>query len=148
MKLILKADVKGQGKKGDIVNVSDGYGRNFLLARGLAEEATAANLNSINIKKQAEAFHKEQERQAAMALRESLKGKEITLYVKCGETGKVFGSVTAKEIADRLADEGVVVDKRQIVMKEPIKQVGQYQLEVKLYPEITGKLNLKVEAAK
>ena len=143
MKLILKADVKGQGKKGDIVNVSDGYGRNFLLARGLA-----ANLNSINIKKQAEAFHKEQERQAAMALRESLKGKEITLYVKCGETGKVFGSVTAKEIADRLADEGVVVDKRQIVMKDPIKQVGQYQLEVKLYPEITGKLNLKVEAAK
>lgn len=148
MKLILKADVKGQGKKGDIVNVSDGYGRNFLLARGLAEEANAANLNSINIKKQAEAFHKEQERLAAMAMRDSLKEKEITLFVKCGETGKVFGSVTSKEIADRLADEGLTVDKRQIVIKEPIKQVGQYQLEIKLYPEITGRLKLKVEAAK
>lgn len=146
MKVILLQDVKGQGKKGDIVDVNDGYARNFLLARKLAQEATATNVNSVTIKKQAEAYHKEMEKKAALELKEQLKKLTVTVTIKTGENGRVFGSVTTKEIADALAQTGYEIDKKKIVLKEPIKNVGNYEMDVKLYPEITARLSVRVDS--
>ena len=146
MKVILLQDVKGQGKKGDVVDVNDGYARNFLLARKLAQEATAANLNSITIKTQAEAYHQDREKKAALELKEQLKELTVTVAIKTGENGRVFGSVTTKEIADALAQMGYEIDKKKIVLKEPIKNVGNYEMDVKLYPEITARLSVRVDS--
>lgn len=145
MKVVLKADVKGQGKKGEIVNVNDGYARNYLLPRGLAEEATANVVNSVVIKKQAEAYHKEMERKEALAAKARIDAATVVLKVKCGENGKVFGSVTSGNISDALLGQGLTVDKKKIVLKEPIKSSGIYKLDVKLYPEITAHLTVQVE---
>lgn len=146
MKVILLQDVKGQGKKGDVVDVNDGYARNFLLARKLAQEATATNLNSITIKKQAEAYHKNMEKKAAMEMKEQLKKLTVTVAIKTGENGRVFGSVTTKEISDALAQMGYEIDKKKIMLKEPIKNVGNYEADVKLYPEISVKLSIRVDS--
>ena len=109
MKVILKQDVKGSGKKGDLIEVSDGYARNFLLKKGLAEEASSVNVNSLRIKKEAEAFHQAEKVKATKELATMLNGKTVEVAVKCGENGKVFGSVTSKEIADKLfLSEGTV----------------------------------------
>lgn len=148
MKVILLADVKGSGKKGQVLEVNDGYARNFLLKRGLAQQADAANLNSLRQKNEAEAYHREQERLAAAALKERLDRETVSVPVRCGENGKVFGSVTSKEISDRLSAQGIELDKKKIVLKEPIKQAGLYTLDVRLYPEITAKLTVRVEAEK
>jgi ribosomal protein L9 len=145
MKVILLQDVKGQGKKGDVIDVNDGYGRNYLLARKLAQEATAANLNSVTIKKEAEAYHREMEKKAALELRDKLKELTVTVNIRTGENGRVFGSVTTKEIADALADMGYEIDKKKIVLKDPIKNVGNYVMDVKLYPEITARLSVRVD---
>ena len=111
MKVIFLKDVKGSGKKGEIAEVSDGYARNFLIKKGLAEEATAVKINSLNIKKGAEDFHRQEEIKALKEEAKKLNGTQITLKIKCGENGKVFGSVTAKEIADELTALGYTVDK-------------------------------------
>ena len=148
MKVILLADVKGSGKKGQVLEVNDGYARNYLLKRGLAQEADSTGLNSLKLKNQATEYHREQERLAALALKEDLAARTVTVSVKCGENGKIFGSVTSKEISERLAAEGVELDKKKIVLKDPIKQAGVYTLDVKLYPEISAKLTVKVEAAR
>ena len=145
MKVILLQDVKGQGKKGDVIDVNDGYGRNYLLARKLAQEATAANLNSVTIKQEAEAYHREMEKKAALELRDKLKELTVTVNIRTGENGRVFGSVTTKEIADALADMGYEIDKKKIVLKDPIKNVGNYVMDVKLYPEITARLSVRVD---
>lgn len=144
MKVILTQDVKGSGKKNDIIEVSDGYARNFLLKKGLAVEASAVNVNSVQNKKDAQAFHLEEQKKANRALAEVLKTVTVEVAVKCGENGKVFGSVTNKEIADRLQELGYNVEKKQIVLKEPIKNAGEYELDVKLMPEISAKLKIKV----
>ena len=148
MKVIFKEDVKGSGKKGDILEVSDGYARNFLLKRNLAEEATSVNVNSVKIKKEAEAFHIAEIKKAAKQLAEDLKKTTVHLKVKCGESGKVFGSVTSKEIAQQLFDMGYDIDKKKIVLKEPIKLAGTYILDVKLFPEISSKIAVIVESEK
>lgn len=148
MKVILLADVKGSGKKGQVLEVNDGYARNFLLKRGLAQEADNASLTALRQKNEAEQFHREQERQAAIALRDQLAARTVSVTVKCGENGRVFGSVTSKEISDRLSAEGLDIDKKKIVLKDPIKQEGVYTLDVKLHPDIVGKLTVRVEAAK
>ena len=148
MKVILLADVKGSGKKGQVLEVNDGYARNFLIKRGLAQEADSTNLNSLKLKQEAEAFHREQERLAAVELKERLAKETVSVPVKCGENGKVFGSVTSKELSEKLSAQGIELDKKKIVLKEPIKQAGVYTLDVKLYPEITGKLTVRVEAEK
>lgn len=144
MKVILKQDVKGQGKKGDVININDGYARNFLFPRNLAEEANAANLNSINIKNAATKFHMEKEREQALELAQKIKAVSLNLFIKCGSSGKVFGSITSKEIAENLLSLGIDIDKKKIVLKDPIKQVGSYEIEVKVYPEITAKFILTV----
>lgn len=142
MKVILLKDVKSVGKKGDIVNASDGYARNYLLPKGLAEEATGTNVHILNNKKEAERRQKLAEIEAAQKVAESLKGKEINLSVKTGENGKLFGSITGKDIADELNKKyNLKVDKKKIVV-DNIKQVGTYDVEVKLYPEISTKIKV------
>lgn len=144
MKVILLKDVKSMGKKGDLVSASDGYARNYLFPRGLAQEATEGNLHILNNKKEAERRQKLAEIEAAQKLAESLKGKEIKLTVKSGENGRLFGSITGKDIADELNKNfNVNVDKRKIVV-DAIRQLGIYDVEVKLYPEISTKIKLVV----
>lgn len=144
MKVVLKQDVKGQGKKGDIINCNDGYARNFLIPKGLAQEATANTINSVVIKKQAEAYHKEMEKKEAAAAKTVFDNVTVNLTVKMGEKGKIFGSVTSSDIAAELLKMGYNLDKKKIVLKEPIKNAGNYILDVKLYPEICAKLKVNV----
>ncbi|AKA71274.1 50S ribosomal protein L9 [Clostridium scatologenes] len=142
MKVILLKDVKSVGKKGDIINASDGYARNYLLPKGLAQEATGTNVHILNNKKEAERRQKLAEIEAAQKTAESLKGKEINLSVKTGENGKLFGSITGKDIADELNKKyNLKVDKKKIIV-DNIKQVGTYDVEVKLYPEISTKIKV------
>ena len=141
MKVILQADVKGQGKKGEIKEVSDGYARNFLLPRKLAIEASADALNAIRNHDAAVARRREEEKQAARAMAEKLASMPVRVSKKAGDNGKLFGAVTGKEIADAFkAQYGQEMDHRKIVLDEPIKVYGKYELKVKLFPEITGTL--------
>lgn len=145
MKVILIKDVKALGKKGDIVNASDGYVRNFLFPRGYAKEASQSNLHILNNQKETERKQKLEETEAAQKIAQKLKGKEIKLTVKSGDNGRLFGSITGKDIADRLnKDFNVDVDKKKIVM-DNIKRVGSYDVEVKLYPEISTKIKVVIE---
>lgn len=144
MKVILLQDVKGTGKKGEIKEVSDGYARNMLFKKGLAKEATPVEINSLKIKQQAEEFHRAEEIKALKATAQSINGKEVVCKVKSGAQGKIFGSVTSKEVADALLEQGVEVDKKKILLPSPIKTVGDYQIEIKFMTDITAKINLKV----
>ncbi len=144
MKVVLLKDVKGTGKKGEIKNVADGYAKNFLLKQGLAKEANKSAMAENEIQKNANAYHKEMEKQEATALAKQIQGKEVTLKIKCGENGKTFGSITAKEIADALNGQGFNLDKRKIDLKEPIKTIGTYTIVAKVYPEINAKFTLNV----
>ena len=148
MKVVLLADVKNKGKKGDIINVNDGYAMNFLIPKGLAVAASAAAVNETNQKKAAEIARRERELAAAQAAAEKLQMATITIYVKCGESGKLFGSVTSKEIADELKRQGYDVDKKCIMLQEPIKKLGRVTVEVKLYPGVKTKINVVVSEAK
>lgn len=145
MKVILLQDVKGTGKKNDIVEVSDGFARNMLFKKNLAKEATSVEINSLKIKREAQEFHKQEEIKAIKAQAKQINGQEIVCKVKAGENGKIFGSVTAKEIADTLAKSGYVVDKRKILLKDSIKAVGIYTVEIKFLPDTSAKIKLKVE---
>lgn len=145
MKVILSKDVKALGKKGDIVNASDGYARNYLFPRGLAQEATDSNLHVLNNKKEAERRQKLSEIEAAQKLGESLKGKEIKLSVKSGENGRLFGAITGKDIADELNKKfDTKIDKKKVLV-DTIKQLGTYDVEIKLYPEISTKVKVVIE---
>lgn len=146
MQVILLKDLKGTGKKGDIVKVSDGYGANYLIPNKIAIPATNTNLNENKQAKASAEHKKEVEKGQAMLLKNQLENKVITLNVKCGENGKVFGSVTAKEVADKLKEMGLEVDKRKIVMDQ-IKQLGSYNVTAKLYTEVVAKFIVKVEKA-
>lgn len=144
MKVILLADVKSVGKKGEIVNASDGYARNFLFPRGLASEATEASMHVLNNKKEAERRKKLAEMEAAQKLADELKGKEINISVKSGENGRLFGSITGKDIADKLNEKyNLKIDKKKIVV-DTIRQVGIYDVEVKVYPEISTKVKVVI----
>ena len=145
MKVILLADVKGQGKKNQVIDVSDGYAKNFLFARKLAKPADAQSLNDIKVKEEARLYRIETEKKEAQALAERLKDMIINIPAPGGSDGRLYGSVTAKDVSERLqADHGIVIDKRKITVSEPIKSYGTYHLEVKLYTEVTGKINVKV----
>lgn len=144
MKVILLADVKSVGKKGEVVNASDGYARNFLFPRKLAQEATEANMNVLNQKKEAERRKKLAETEAAQKQADELKGKEVKIMAKSGESGRLFGSITSKDIADALsAQYKINVDKKKIVI-ETIRTLGTYEAEVKLYPEISTKIKVVI----
>lgn len=144
MKVILKEDVKGQGKKGQLVNVSDGYARNFLLPRGLAMEADAQAMNDLKNKEEAARHHAAVEKQTAMETAEALKGKTLKLTARAGQGGRLFGSVTTKEVAEALtAQFHVELDKRKISMAD-IKAFGSYEAEIKLHPGITATITVMV----
>ena len=148
MKVVLTADVKNKGKKGDIVNVNDGYAMNFLIPKGLAVAASASAVNETNQKKAAEIARKEKELAAAQAAAEKLNMATVTLYVKCGESGKLFGSVTSKEIAEELKKQGYEVEKKNILLEEPIRKLGRATVEVKLYVGVRTKINVVVAEEK
>lgn len=144
MKVILMADVKGSGKKDEMVEVSDGYARNFLLKKGLAIEATAQAMNDLKNKKAAQAHKIELEKQAAEQLKAQLDGKTIRVGAKGGAGGKLFGSVTAKEVSEAIAQQfGAAVDKRKIAVGE-IKAFGDYEAQVKLYAGISAAIRVHV----
>lgn len=146
MKVILLADVKGTGKKNDVVEVSDGYARNCLLKKKLAIEATSTEVNAVKNKLKAEEFHKAEEIKKWKELAAKIKDSEVKCAVKCGENGKIFGSVTSKEIAERLAEAGHEIDKKKIVLKEPIKTPGIYTVEIKFLPDVSAKIKVNVTA--
>lgn len=146
MKVILLKDVKNLGKKGDIVNASDGYARNFLFPKKLAEEANNNNMYELNQKKEAERRKKLQEIEEAQKIAVALKGKEVKLTVKSGENGKLFGSITSKDVADALnLQYKLSIDKKKVVV-DTIRQVGSYDAEIKIYPEISAKVKVIVAA--
>lgn len=146
MKVILKQDVKGLGKKGDVVNASDGYARNYLFPRGLAAEATEGTIREHEIQKANEAKKKANELQKAKELAKELSQLAVTVKVKAGENGKLFGSITSKDIAEAIKKQfGYDIDKKKIVLDEAIKVAGTYNVEVKVYPEVSA--NVKVTIA-
>lgn len=147
MKVILTQDVKAQGKKGDVIEVSDGYARNFLFKNNLAIEGTASNLNSIKIKKEAEEHRRKVEKAEAEQLKLKLEAVEVTVPIKCGENGKLFGALNTQSIADALKKMDIEVDKKKIVLSEPIKALGNYVVTVKPYAEVSAKLRVKVVSA-
>ncbi len=145
MKVVLLQDVKDIGKKDQVVNVSDGYARNFLLPRKLAKEATAAVMNDVKTKESAKAHHKREEVKAANELKAKLDGKEVTIKAKAGKEGKLFGAVTSKDVAAALkAQHKIEIDKKKIVMKD-IKTFSRVDAEIKIYPEIQAKITINVE---
>lgn len=145
MKVVLLADVKGHGKKGDVVEASDGYARNFLLPRGLAKEATKGVLNEVKGKNESAAYHKEQEIIAAKEAAKNLEGKKVTINSKAGDNGKLFGKITNQNVADAVKYQlHIVVDKRKINLPEGIKTIGEHQVEVKVYPNISAKITVEV----
>ena len=144
MKVVLLADVKGSGKKGELVNVSDGYARNFLFPRKLAKEANAQAMNELKNAEQAKLHKIEMEKAGANAAKEKLSGKTVKIYANAGQGGKLFGSVTSKEIAEELKKSfGVEVDKRKVEMGD-IKAFGTFPCEVKLYTGVSASLYVVV----
>ncbi len=144
MKVVLLADVKGTGKKGELCNVSDGYARNFLFPKKLAIEADSTALNELKNREQAAAHHKQEEINAAKATAEKLEGKTVTIVAKAGSAGKLFGSVTSKEIVAEIKKSlNIEIDKKKMSVAD-IKSFGEYIAEIKLYPGISAKLTVKV----
>ena len=146
MKVILTADVKGQGKKNDIINVSDGYARNYLIKNKLAVEATSSMVNSLEISKKADEHRKSVEKAEAVALAQRINGMNVVVKIKVGETGKLFGSLNTQSVADALKEKGVEIDKKKIVINDVIKSVGTYDVVVKPYAEVSAKIKVTVEA--
>ena len=146
MKVILLQDVKGVGKEGQVVEVSDGYGRNFLLKKKLAKESTAANMNEVKLKQGAQAEHEKRALQAAQDLKKDLEGKAFTLKMKSGEGGKLYGAVTAADISDELKKNGYDIEKKQVVIDTAIKMVGTFGVRIKLHPKVSCEININVEA--
>lgn len=144
MKVILKTDVKGSGKKGDILEVSDGYAKNFLLKKGYAEIATASGVNEIHQRRTADAFHKAENEKTQRELAAKLNGTEVVVPIKVGENGKAFGSVTTTQIAASLLGMGYDVDKKRIVLKEPVKMLGSYDAEVRFMEGVSAKIKVTV----
>ncbi len=146
MKVVLLADVKGHGKKGDLVDASDGYARNYLLPRGLAKEATKSIINELKGKSDAAAYHREQEKKAALAAKETLEGNKVIIKAKAGAGDKLFGKVTSQDVADAIKMQlHYVVDKKKIVLPDGIKTIGEKTVEVKLFPEISAKVTVSID---
>ena len=145
MKVILKADIKGVGKKDEVINASDGYARNFLFPKGLAVEANAENMSKLKARQDSNAYKKSQEKEEAQRIAEKLSKILLKVPVKVGENGKIFGGVSAKEISDLLKKEyKIEVDKKKIELKETIKTLGVRTVTIKLYEGVIGNLKIDV----
>lgn len=147
MIVILNRDIKGTGKAGDVVNVSDGYARNMLLPKGYATEATEGNIRSLKKQKAIAAEKKAEEKAAAQQTAEQIGKVSVEIKTKAGEGGRIFGSITSKDIADALkAQHNITVDKKKILLDSPIKQTGEMTVEIKLYTDVNAKLKVVVNA--
>ena len=147
MKVILTQDIKGVGKKDEIINANDGYARNFLLPRKMAVEANSQNMSLLQGRKDSASFKKEQEKENALMLQEKISKIMLKIKVKAGGNGKIFGSITSKEIATELKNQyNIDVDKKKILLKESIKEIGLFNIEIKLYEGIIGKLKIDIIA--
>ena len=144
MKVVLLKDVKGSGKAGDIIDAKDGFAQNFLIKKGLAKPADAQALNENKAQKQAQEFHRQETLKANKELREKLDGKEVSIQVKSGASGKFFGSVTNKEVADKLLDLGFDIDKKKINVPANIKTAGSFPVTIRISAEETAKITLNV----
>lgn len=145
MQVILTQDVKGKGKKGDVVNVSDGYARNFLIAKGLGIEATKSNMNDLKGKKESAEYKIKTDTEEAKKLAETLKEITVNLSAKAGDNGKLFGSITSKDVADALTNQHhIKLDKKKFHLPEGIKTLGVTEVTVKLYTGISGTLKVNV----
>ncbi len=148
MQVILTQDVKGQGKKGQMVKVSDGYARNYLLPKGLATEATKENINVMKGKAESLEYKLKTEREEAQKIVDKMKEIEVVLSAKSGANGKLFGSITSKDIAEELTKQHhIKIDKKKFVLPDGIKTIGTTEVEVKVYPQISGKLKVVVKEA-
>ncbi|OOB77786.1 MAG: 50S ribosomal protein L9 [Epulopiscium sp. Nuni2H_MBin003] len=148
MKIILTQDVKKVGKKGEILEVKDGYAKNALLPKGLAIEATAANLNQLKIDQKQEDKRKQEELELAQSIKDKIHDKKVKIAIKTGEGGKVFGSVTSKEIADSINDAyKVKIDKKKVNLNNPIKAIGAITISVKLHPKVTADVIVETVSA-
>lgn len=145
MKVILNQDIKGQGKKGQLVEVSDGYARNYLLPKKLASEANNTNINILNGKNESEAYRKQVALEDAIAQKEKMEQIEVKISAKAGENGKLFGSITSKDVAEALTmQHHIKIDKKKFVMPDGIKLLGTTNVEVKIHPGVVGNLKVTV----
>lgn len=145
MKVILTQDIKGVGKKDEIINANDGYARNFLFPKKLAVEANNKNMSLLQGRKDSANYKKEQEKEFANEIKGKLSKIMLTIKVKAGENGKIFGSITSKEISTELKNQyKIEIDKKKINLKEPIKELGMFTIEIKLYEGITGSLKINI----
>lgn len=148
MKVILLEDVKSLGKKGEVVNVNDGYARNFVLPKKLGVEATGKNMNDLKLQKANEEKVAKEHLEAAQAFAKEMEKDHVVVSIKAGEGGRTFGSVFSKEIATAYKEQcGKEIDKKKIILPEPIKSFGVYEVAVKLHPKVTGTLKVKVQEA-
>lgn len=147
MKVILLADVKGSGKKGDIINCSDGYARNFLLPRKLAVEATSGNLTDLNNHKASVEHKRAVNRENSAELKKRLESSKIVIEAKCGDNGKLFGAVTSMDIEKAIKKQvGIEVEKRKVVLPDTIKATGEYEITVKLFEDISAKVKAEIKS--
>ena len=147
MKVIFLQDVKGQGKRGEVKDVSEGYANNYLIPRGLAKIATEGNMKSLQVQKQAEARRKDKEKEQAQQLAKQIEALTVRIQAKAGEGGRLFGSITSKQIAEELEKMNIKVDKRKIDLPEPIRSLGGSQVPIKLYPDVIATLKVEVTEA-
>ncbi len=146
MEVIFVKDLKGQGKTGEKKNISDGYAKNFLIPKGFAIEATKANLNDLKGKKESEAYKKEQELKTANELKAKLETITVKLKTKAGDNGKLFGSITSKDISEELKKQhSIDIDKKKIVLPDGLKETGNFEIDAKLYPSVSGKIKVCIE---
>ncbi|WP_353893264.1 50S ribosomal protein L9 [Proteinivorax hydrogeniformans] len=144
MKVILLKDDKKLGKKGEVKEVSEGYARNFLIPRGLVKEANQSNLKDLKEKQKIKEKKAEKEFNKAQQTAKKIENLKVEIAVKAGEGGRLFGSVTTKDIGNELSKKGIKIDKRKVELKDPIKSLGSYQVEIKLHPKVSSTLHLKI----
>ncbi len=145
MKVILLQDIKGVGKKDQVINANDGYARNYLFPKKLAVEANAGNLTNLKSKQDSNQYRKDLQKEEAIKIADKLKGLTVQIKVKAGENGKIFGGVTSKEIAENLkAQHGIEIEKKKIILTETIKTLGTVNVDIKLYEGVTAKLKVQV----
>ncbi|MEK3884276.1 50S ribosomal protein L9 [Paenibacillus sp. PL2-23] len=143
MKVIFLQDVKGQGKKGQVKDLSEGYVRNFLLPKGLAKLASDGNLKTLEVQNASELKRKQKEKEDAQALGKRLEEMTVVIKAKSGEGGRLFGAITSKQIAEALEAQGIKIDKRKIELEDPIRTLGVTQVSVKLHPEVKAKMSVQ-----
>ncbi|MBW2142866.1 MAG: 50S ribosomal protein L9 [Deltaproteobacteria bacterium] len=144
MEVILRQDLDELGLEGDIVNVAKGYARNYLMPKGLVLEASPENINSLELQRKKIEVRRLNAKENAEKVKQQIEEMEITFKHKAGEEGKLYGSVTSMDIASHLESKGIIIDRKKIVLEKPIKELGEFEAKVKIYPEVTGEIKVKI----